>query len=191
MPVDCGTVEQKATNNCVKNINTLKTSKMELSFNQLIWLITTLLTGLSAGFFYAWQVSVIPGTKRIHSRNYIATMQSVNRAIINPAFILIFFGPFLLQILTIYLYRGTSAMGYLLMVGIFYFFGTLLVTGLGNVPLNNALDSLNIDGMDQEETDRRRLQYERKWNRLHTLRTVFAVLSFILMLIPVLTLAQR
>lgn len=157
---------------------------MEPTTKSIIWLITTLLTGLSAGFFYAWQVSVIPGTKLINARNYIETMQSVNRAIINPAFLLIFFGTFLMQILTIYQYRGTSNMAFLLAACLCYFFGTLLVTGLGNVPLNNALELLNSADMSPEQLDQSRLQYELKWNRLHTLRTIFAVLSFILMLIP-------
>lgn len=154
-------------------------------------MITTLITGLSAGFFYAWQVSVIPGTKLVNARTYIETMQSVNRAIINPAFMLIFFGTFLMQILTMYLYRGTSAMAYLLAACLCYFFGTLLVTGLGNVPLNNGLDLLNIADMSPEQLDKSRLQYELKWNRLHTLRTVFAVLSFILLLVPVIIQIQH
>jgi uncharacterized membrane protein len=159
---------------------------MEPTTKSIIWLIATLLTGLSAGFFYAWQVSVIPGTKLINARNYIETMQSVNRAIINPAFVLIFFGPLLLQILTIYQYRGSSAMIYFLAAGLCYFFGTLLVTGLGNVPLNNSLDLLNSHDMSPEQLDHSRMKYALKWNRLHTLRTAFALLSFILMLIPIL-----
>jgi uncharacterized membrane protein len=161
-----------------------KNNAMDLTTESIIWLIATLLTGLSAGFFYAWQVSVIPGTKLINARSYIETMQSVNRAIINPAFLLIFVGPLLLQILTIYLYRGTSAMAFLLGACICYFAGTLLVTGLGNVPLNNALELLNSADMSPGQLDQSRLQYELKWNRLHTLRTIFAVLSFIFMLIP-------
>lgn len=164
---------------------------MEATTKSIIWLIATVLTGLSAGFFYAWQVSVIPGTKLINARNYIETMQSINRAIINPAFLLIFFGPFLLQILTIYQFRGTSAMAYPLAACLCYFLGTLLVTVLGNVPLNNSLDLLNINDMSPENLDHIRQQYALKWNRLHTLRTVFAVLSFILMLIPTLTQLQH
>ncbi|MEA3437308.1 MAG: DUF1772 domain-containing protein [Thermodesulfobacteriota bacterium] len=163
---------------------------MEATTKSVIWLIATLLTGLSAGFFYSWQVSVIPGTKLINARNYIETMQSINRAIINPAFLLIFIGPFLMQILAIYQFRGTSAMAYLLAACLCYFLGTLLVTVLGNVPLNNSLDLLNSNNMSPEQLDHTRLQYALKWNRLHTLRTVFAVLSFILMLIPTLTQLQ-
>lgn len=159
---------------------------MELITKNYIWLIATLLTGLSAGFFYAWQVSVIPGTKNISDLNYIKTMQSINRAIINPAFLLIFFVPFPLQVLTTYQHRGTSAMWFLLAAGLTYFFGTLLVTGAGNVPLNNALDVLKIKDMSPEQLLQNRNQYEMKWNRLHTLRTIFAVLSFILLLIPAL-----
>jgi len=163
---------------------------MEPTTKIIIWLAATLLTGLSAGFFYAWQVSVIPGTKLIHARNYIETMQAVNRAIINPAFMLIFFGPLLFQVITLFLFRGTPFMTYLLAACLCYFLGTLIVTALGNVPLNNVLDGLNSHNMSQEQLDQSRLQYALKWNRFHLLRTVFSVLSFILMLLPALIQVQ-
>ena len=44
-------------------------------------------TGLVAGLLYGWAVSVIPGTTRVGDHTYVETMQDINRAIINPAFI--------------------------------------------------------------------------------------------------------
>jgi hypothetical protein len=35
------------------------------------------LTGLSAGLFYAWAVSVIPGTKKVKDFTYLETMTIV------------------------------------------------------------------------------------------------------------------
>jgi uncharacterized membrane protein len=159
---------------------------MELSVKGIVWLIAIVLTGLSAGLFYAWEVSVIPGTKKIGDRSYVETMQSINRAIINPAFMLIFLGSFILQIITTFQHRGTDALWFLLAAALTYFIGTLLVTGLGNVPLNNALDALNINELSTDQIMGKRNQYELRWNRLHTIRTVFAVLSFLLLVIPVL-----
>ena len=54
--------------------------------------VSIVLTGLSAGLFYAWSVSVIPGTQKIENLTYLNTMQSINREILNPWFFLIFFG---------------------------------------------------------------------------------------------------
>ena len=52
---------------------------MELSIRSLVLLATVVLTGLSAGFFYAWSVSVIPGTQKIAHSAYLESMQSINR----------------------------------------------------------------------------------------------------------------
>lgn len=158
---------------------------MELTTQTITWLIAILLTGLSAGLFFAWEVSVIPGTKSVSDQNYVETMQAINRAIINPKFMLIFLGSFLVQILTTYQHRGSGAFWVLLAATLMYFFGTLLVTGMGNVPLNDALDVLDMKELSAAQIMEKRSNYERRWNKLHTIRTVFAVMSFLLLLLPV------
>jgi len=72
---------------------------MELSIKTLSIFGAVILTGLSAGLFYAWSVSVIPGTQKVSDSTYLQTMQSVNRAILNPVFFSVFFGSALLLIL--------------------------------------------------------------------------------------------
>ncbi|MGY6647957.1 anthrone oxygenase family protein [Wenyingzhuangia sp. IMCC45574] len=141
------------------------------------------LTGLSAGLFYAWEVSVIPGTKRINDVAYIQVMQSINRAIINPAFMMVFLGTFFVQLFCLYQYRGTSLFVVILIATLVYFLGTILVTILGNVPLNNALDLLSLENISIAELTEYRTEYQSKWNLYHKLRTVFSVLSFVVFLI--------
>lgn len=60
-----------------------------------VFIITLLLNGLSAGFFYAWSVSVILGTKKVGDLTYLETMQNINREILNPLFYIVFFGALL------------------------------------------------------------------------------------------------
>lgn len=148
-----------------------------------VFFITILLTGLSAGLFYAWEVSVITGTKRVGDLVYVETMQSINRAIINPAFMLIFLGSFFMQVLSLFQFKTSPVFVYILIGTLIYFGGTLLVTGLGNVPLNDALDVLSIDSLSDIELHQKRMAYESKWNFYHTLRTIFSVLSFIVLLL--------
>lgn len=57
---------------------------MEISIKTITLFAAALLTGLSAGLFYAWAVSVIPGTRKVTDMIYLETMQSINRAIRNP-----------------------------------------------------------------------------------------------------------
>src|SRR6056297_1184433 len=157
---------------------------MEFTFSTITLYTTLLLTGLSAGLFFAWQVSVIPGTKRVQDSIYIETMQKINRAIINPPFMLIFLGALIVQIISIVLYWNTSISLWLILgATIFYGIGTVIVTGLGNVPLNNKLDTLSLSDLNEKQMASERQQYEARWNKFHLIRTLFAVLSFMMILI--------
>lgn len=155
---------------------------MEISLKTMVLLGAVILTGLSAGFFFAWSVSVIPGTKLIGNQLYLETMQSINRAILNPAFFTVFFGSvILLSIASIYEFHSNKVVfGFMLSSAITYMVGTVLVTGLGNVPLNDQLEVLKIAEMNSSQVAQFRKFYETNWNKLHLIRTVFAVVSFLL-----------
>ena len=85
---------------------------MEISIRSITLFIALILSGLSAGLFYAWSVSVIPGTKRVPDLVYLEAMQAINRAILNPAFFLVFFGSLiLLGVSTVQNFRGDSYSG--------------------------------------------------------------------------------
>src|SRR6056297_260003 len=156
---------------------------MEFTFSTITLYTTLLLTGLSAGLFFAWQVSVIPGTKRVKDSSYIETMQQINRAIINPAFMIVFLGPVPMQILSAFLYRNDASTFWpIVYVVILYVIGTVLVTGFGNVPLNDQLDTHSLTDLDEDQITRERQLYEGHWNKLHSIRTAFAVISFGLLL---------
>jgi len=156
---------------------------MELSFKNTSLFLAILLTGLSAGLFYAWEVSVIPGTRRIPDRSYLETMQSINRAILNPAFFVVFFGSLLFLLVNSYLqYKEAVNLSFWIIAGatITYLIGTLGVTVMGNVPMNEALDAVNLNDLKSVELHHTRMAYEGKWNQWHSVRTVFSVLAFIL-----------
>ena len=161
---------------------------MELTLKSTTLITAILLTGLAAGFFFAWQVSVMPGTRRVPDLTYLTSMQSINRAILNPAFFLVFFGcPIALVISTIQQYPSGAPFWWLLAATLCYWIGTFGVTAFGNVPLNNALDALDLAELAEQEIVRFRNDFEQRWNRLHLIRTVFAVLAFALSLLVVFT----
>jgi uncharacterized membrane protein len=162
---------------------------MEISIKSIVLFGAVVLTGLSAGFFYAWSVSVIPGTQKVINTTYLETMQSINRAILNPAFFLIFFGSIIfLSIGSIYQFNAEQDTFWLMFAAsILYFTGTLGITALGNVPLNNQLEALNLKEMSPQKLLEFRKFYEEKWNRLHLIRTICAVTSFLLSVLAVFT----
>lgn len=147
-----------------------------------------LLTGLSAGLFCAWSISVIPGTLKINDMTYLTTMQSINRAILNPLFFMVFFGsPILLAISTIAHYGGQQQLFVLLISALLvYLIGTIGVTGLGNVPLNDQLEALVLDEQRSDQLATFRRHYEDKWNRLHQIRTICTLIAFGLIAMAVL-----
>ncbi len=159
---------------------------MELSLSNISVFASIILTGLSAGLFYAWQVSVIPGTAKVSDTNYLFTMQSINKEILNPMFFLSFFGSMIALIITSVLTFGSGATFWLTLSAVLvYLFGTFFVTSVGNVPLNNQLETLNLSQLSATQISEFRAMYEPSWNRLHLIRTIFSVISFILILMAV------
>jgi uncharacterized membrane protein len=166
---------------------------MEISLKTLLLSGAVILTGLSAGLFFAWSVSVIPGTRLIANQSYLETMQSINRGILNPVFFTVFFGSVvLLSIASINEFHSNKVVfGLMLAASITYMVGTVLVTGLGNVPLNEQLDVLKIAEMNASQVSEFRKFYETNWNKLHLIRTVFAVLSFCMVVSALIIHAKR
>ena len=66
---------------------------------------------------------------------------------------------------------------------VFYFFGVLLVTIFGNVPLNEILDKTDLSKASLEDLKLLRNRFETKWNRLHLVRTVSSITSFLILII--------
>jgi uncharacterized membrane protein len=158
---------------------------MEISINTISIYIAILLTGLSAGFFYAWQVSVIPGTRQISDYSYLESMQAINRAILNPMFFIIFFGCLVVLLISSVVHFRIEAydlFGWILAATLIYAIGTFGITVIGNVPLNETLDKIDLLALDHTQLKRMREGYEIKWNRWHTIRTVCSVVSFALLL---------
>src|SRR5215216_497428 len=102
----------------------------------------TLTTGLIAGVFYAYAVSVNLGLAAQPDAAYIATMQAINERIQNPLFFLSFFGAvlFLMAALVVYSPRPRSGRFWLIALAcVLYVGGGFLLTVFVNVPLNVEL----------------------------------------------------
>ena len=161
---------------------------MEINIKSTVLFFAIITTALSAGLLYAWTISIIPGLKNIPSKSYLEAMQSINKAILNPGFFIIFFGSLILMILSIYFQHKVKVnLAFWLITGgaISYLIGVIGVTIFGNVPMNEALDLVNINTLSGEELENIRLSYESKWNQLNTVRTIFAVLAFMVLLLSV------
>ena len=138
----------------------------------------TLITGL----FWGWAFSVMPGLRSVDDRTYVATMQSVNRAILNPMFLVAFAGTVIvlaLAAVTTFRAGDTRRAWWITAATATYTLGVFGVTGAGNVPLNDALDAFTSAGSDDTAVSEARRAYEGPWNRLHAIRSVLGVLAVV------------
>ncbi|MVT09128.1 anthrone oxygenase family protein [Chitinophaga tropicalis] len=164
----------------MKTLLTSTVGGIDLSLSNITLTITTTATALMAGLFFAYSCSVNPGLARLADTSYLAAMQSINRAILNPFFLIPFVGLVLLLPFTAYLeYTSPVSPRFLLLAAaaITYIWGVFGITMLKNVPLNEALDAFNIQAASVEDLTRQRLQFEEPWNRWHLIRTIAAVLT--------------
>ncbi|GLU53522.1 anthrone oxygenase family protein [Dyadobacter frigoris] len=156
------------------------------NFTNITLGFTAISTALIAGLFYAYSCSVNPGLGKLPDKEYIAAMQSINLAIINPVFILSFMGTLILLPLCTYLHYARPFPARFVLLGIaslIYITGTFGITILGNVPLNDTLASYDIKAASINEIADQRIKFEVPWNRLHTIRTVAAVTALSLVII--------
>ena len=153
---------------------------MDISIKLIVVVIAILLTGLSAGLCFTWANAVTPGIGRLDNVGYLQAFQAMNRAIINPAFLVVFFGAFIAQLVSVILWKNASSTILLLLIAatLLYFFGLVIVTIFGNVPLNELLDKTNLTTASAEELQQLRSQFEVRWNRFHFIRTLTSTLSF-------------
>ena len=152
----------------------------------IIQIIAVTLVGLAAGLFYSYSCSVVNGLGNLGDKEYLLSFQSINRAIINPVFMLSFMGSLIvLPIASWITYKnGTApAFYFLLAAAIVYAVGVFGVTMAGNVPLNNMLDQYNIGNASVETLRSMRDKFENKWNMLQHIRALANIAAFVLSII--------
>ena len=143
--------------------------------------VATLTTGLVAGVFYAYAISVNLGLAEQPDASYVAAMQAINERIQNPVFFLGFFGAVLslLAALAAHSPRPRSAGFWLVTLACaLYIGGGFLLTVFVNVPLNEQLARVGAD-VSAGELVRARAEYEGPWNFWNGVRTVSSTLAFL------------
>src|SRR5215212_9032412 len=103
----------------------------------------TLTTGLMAGLYYAYAISVMLGLSMTDDRTFLSAMQQINVAILNPWFFVSFFGALVFTALAGVLHLPGDWRGVLpwIVVALVLYLATLVITIGFNVPLNNELTS--------------------------------------------------
>jgi uncharacterized membrane protein len=142
----------------------------------------TLTTGLIAGVFYAYAVSVNLGLTVQPDAAYVAAMQAINERIQNPVFFLSFLGAVLFLFAALaahYSPRPRSGRFWLVALACaLYVGGGFLLTVFVNVPMNEELARVAAAAPARELANAR-AGYEGPWNFWNGVRAVFSFLAFL------------
>ena len=144
--------------------------------NDQVFFVLTLASatgcGLIAGVFFAFSSFVMKALVRLPAAQGIAAMQSINVAVINPWFMAVFLGTAatctLVAVFSILTWRPYTLAGSLL-----YLAGTILVTGLFNVPRNNTLATMDSLALWAD--------YVAGWTAWNHVRTAAALIASVLL----------
>lgn len=137
-------------------------------------------SGLVAGIFFAFSSFVMAALGRQPTAHGITVMNAINVTVINPGFMLAFFGTGVLCLAAVIgaalWWPGTR--GILIIVAtILYVGGSIGVTMVFNVPLNNALAGASVDTPEAAALWTR---YLKDWTRWNTVRTVASASAAVL-----------
>jgi uncharacterized membrane protein len=159
-----------------------------LDLFQTVLIIATFLCSLTAGFLLAFAIVVMPGIRNHSDKEFIRTFQVIDRIIQNrqPVFILIWVGSIIALIISAALGIGklTGIGLILLMLALFvYLAGVHIPTIIINIPLNNKLQTLDVDTMTKETLKEARENFEPRWNRWNSFRTIISCSTSLLLII--------
>jgi uncharacterized membrane protein len=137
--------------------------------------------GLMAGVFFAFSTFVMPALARLQPNQGITAMQSINITAINPLFMLALFGTAVaclpLGISASLKWHQPDTI-YLLMGSLLYWVGTILVTILANVPLNDTLAITDPYSIDAAKLWANYLITWTVWNHVRTVAAFAAATAF-------------
>jgi uncharacterized membrane protein len=137
--------------------------------------------GLNAGLFFIFSNTIMRAFDRLPAAGAVAAMNSINRVILNPLFFLVFFGTALLCL--VLLVRRLDSP--LVVVGaLFYLIGSIGVTMVCNVPLNDKLAKVSPSADDMEMQWRAYRGPWTRWNHVRTLACLLAATAFVIEISP-------
>lgn len=160
---------------------------------QIALTLATFLCSLVAGFLFAFAFVVMPGIQSLNDREFLRAFQVIDGIIQNnqPIFVLVWVGSVVVLVTSAVLGIGQlDGAGHLLIIfaSVAYIFGVQVPTFTINVPLNNKLQTLNVNSMNEMTSKAARIDFEPRWNLSNSIRTLLACLTSALLIILLLRL---
>lgn len=155
---------------------------------QLAVLLAALLCSLVAGLVLTFAIVVMPGIRTLGDLDFLKSFKAMDRVIQNnqPIFMLVWLGSALVllgsTVLGIWRLEGLDRV-LLVVACVIYMVGVQVPTVTINIPLNNRLQSQDLDTMTESALLATTEMFESRWLRWNTVRTVIATLTTVLLLV--------
>lgn len=142
-----------------------------LSLSETSLLAAAVGSGLIAGLCFAFSSFLMRSFDDLGATQAIRVMQAINATILRSSAMAVWFGTAVVGVLAAVLAEERPPA---IAAATLYGVGALLVTGRGNVPLNEELDRVDPDVRGADEAWRR---YRVRWGRWNALRTGLCALA--------------
>lgn len=136
--------------------------------NTMLSIAAAVGAGLVGGVFFAFSTFVMQALGRLRPAEGIAAMQAINITVINALCALAFFGTGVVGVVLAIRAPGPETIA----ASALYWVGVLVVTGTGNVPLNERLAKVDPASREGEALW---AHYLKRWTLLNHVRTVAAL----------------
>ena len=150
-------------------------------------IVTTLLCALVAGIVLGFAVVVMPGIATLSDRDFLLAFKRMDGIIQDgqPVFMIVWVGS-IISVVTMVVLGTLQLSGVQLYLVWFvtglYLFGVQAPTLRFNIPLNNAVQALDVESLSESDLAKARSQFEVPWNRWNRFRTGAAIVSVIALL---------
>lgn len=152
------------------------------SLTMIAGILALLGSAVIAGVFFAFSNFIMGALERLDAGQGMAAMQSINVVVLNPLFLGIFSGTAVVSLVAAGLAVatwGVARAGWFIAAALLYCLGTFVLTGVGNVPLNNQLEAMPVSDPEASGLWQRYLD---RWPRLNTIRTIASMAAAIALL---------
>jgi uncharacterized membrane protein len=144
----------------------------------VVLVLATMSVGLMAGVFGLYAHTVMPGLRRTDDRTFVAAFQAMDRAIINPWFMIGgFLGGLVLPAAATILSVGVGPVLPWTIAALGLYLVAFVITFAVNLPLNNGIKAAGDPDRADVAAVRQRFN-EPRWVRWNLVRTVVSTVAF-------------
>ncbi|MFI7106174.1 DUF1772 domain-containing protein [Nonomuraea sp. NPDC050227] len=146
----------------------------------VVLIAATMATGLAAGVFGLYSHTIMRGLGATDDRTFVGAFQAVDRAILNPWFMLSFVGALAFTGLAAALHLGQNVRAVLpwIVVALVLYLVAFVLTVAVNVPLNDAIKAAGDPDRIADLAAVRRAFDEAKWAGYNLVRTITTTGAF-------------